>query len=213
MAQPTGQPGLQMRQRQGLKPGGVHRRALAHKRKDADVGSARRGTAQQAGALQRLVQGLEQQGQRLRLMVRPVLGIGVTLRVFVAVQVVFEAAIADRHQGLVVRGLRPRPPGLRVGRLRKRPLHDVQALVQHLAAGQHQHRHRAFGRQGQHGGGFVAQRHFQRLVQHTHLQQGHAGPHGIGAAAVGVEKRDGHVLGGSCTFIVTAAVAGYSHLG
>ena len=65
MLQPTRQPGLQMRQGQGLEPGGVHRRALPDKRKDADVGSARRGAAQQAGALQRLVQGLEQQGQRL----------------------------------------------------------------------------------------------------------------------------------------------------
>jgi hypothetical protein len=49
------------------------------------------------------------------------------------------------------------------------------------------------------------------LVLHARLQQGHAGPHRIGAAAVGVEKRDGHVLGGRCTFIVTAAIAGRSH--
>ena len=90
-----------MRQRQGLKPGEVHRGALAHKRKNADVGGAGRGAAQQAGAVQCLVQGLQQLGQRLRLMVRPVLGIGVTLRVFVAVQVVFECAIANGLQLLV----------------------------------------------------------------------------------------------------------------
>ena len=114
-------------------------------------------------------------------------GVAVTLRVFVTVQVVLEVGITNGPQRLICWRLRPRPPALCVACLRKSPAHDVQALLQHLAIGQHQHRHRAFGGQGQHGGGLVAQRgQFMRLVSHARLQQGHASAHGVGAAAVGV---------------------------
>ena len=79
------------------------------------------------------------------------------LRVFVPVQVLFELTFTHRQQGLIDLGLRLRPPSVFVAGLRKSPTHDVHALLQHFTAWQDQHRHGAFGGQGQHLGGLVTQ--------------------------------------------------------
>lgn len=96
--QPPRQPRFHTRQWQGLKPRGVYCCKLPHKRKDAYIRSARRDASQLTVVLELLLQHFKQQLDGLRFVVLCALGIAVTLRVFVTVQVVFEFAFADRQQ-------------------------------------------------------------------------------------------------------------------
>jgi len=79
------QPSLESRQWEGLKPRGLHRRELPHKRKNADVYRARRGSAQMVMGLQLHFQGLKQHLYGLVRVVLSTQSIAEALWVFVSV--------------------------------------------------------------------------------------------------------------------------------
>ncbi len=85
---------------------------------------------------------------RLFAVMRPGIHAVEALGVFVPVQVVFERAVADRQQLQVHRTLHACPPAVGIAGFQEGPAHDVQALLQHLAIGQPQHRHRALENMG-----------------------------------------------------------------
>lgn len=88
------------------------------------------------------------------------------LRVFVVVQVLLERAVVVRDAA-----------------------HHVCLIG---GSGQPQHRHRAFGRQSQHGRRFVFEHHLAVLVCQAADPQRQARTHGVGTVSEGVEDGGGH---------------------
>ena len=87
--------------------------------------------------------------------------------------------------------------------LRRSPQHDLQALLQHLAAGQHQHGHGGLGRGVQQALWLVAQHHLAQFAGLATDSQRQPGAHGVGAAAKGIEDGQGsaHAESSSRSFL------------
>ena len=146
--QPVGQPGLHGRQWQPGETGRVNPGKLAHKGQQRQVGDALAGTQQPRVAGQLRLHGHDQGLQRAAVVLLQRV-FRVTAGVFVAVQQGLENDVAQAdpvagvmHGVCVCVGVGK--PAVRVALL-QRPVHDVQALVDHLAAGQHQHWYGGFG--------------------------------------------------------------------
>jgi len=116
----------------------------------------------------------------------------VALGVFAAIECLLEEAIVARYQRQHV-GLRAaagRQPAVGVVVV-QRLQHDVQALFQHPAAGQHQHRHRAFRGGVQQRLGLVAQLYLAQFAGQAGIYQGQARAHGVGAATKRIQHGQG----------------------
>ena len=121
---------------------------------------------------------------------------GVAHGVLVAVQQHLEVGVVFFNQRFDQRPVRWQP---NVGVvLTQGPVHDLQTLLDDPAVGAHQHRHRAFGRSGQHVGGLGFEADFNDRHRDTAVAQGHAGAHGVGAAAERVEGVQAHL---TCTVL------------
>jgi len=119
----------------------------------------------------------------------------VAFGVFAAVQGLFEEAVIARNQRhhLVERALRGSEPAVRVIGA-QRVQHDLQALLQHFAILQHQHRHGAFGRGIQQRLWLAAQVDFSQLARQPRMGQCQTRTHGVRAAAKGIQNEQGKSL-------------------
>ncbi|OKA19899.1 hypothetical protein BOH74_17360 [Pseudomonas versuta] len=157
---------------------------LAHKWRQGHVRQAQVRPCQVGCLFQHIFQPLQERLPHGPIMLHRVLGI--TVGVFVAIQTGLEAGVVFFNQ----RPADPLPPMVRV-MLIQRPVHDVQALFDHPAIATHQHWHRAFWRRCQQPGRFGLEADFHNRNRHAAVVQCHARPHGIGAAAEGIEQ--GHL--------------------
>ena len=189
-----GQPGLQARPRLGTPPDVINAGKLPYKGRKGHVGKGCP-IAIQAGmvgesCLQRL-QPIHRLGAG-----QGGVGIGVAAGVFAPVQRLLERAVAFGNQRQHVRhsAVAGGEPAFRVV-LRQRPQHDVQALLQHLAAREHQHGYRALGGCLQQALGLVPQYHFAQFAHLPTHGQGQARTHGVGTTAERVQDgQGGHVV-------------------
>ena len=108
----------------------------------------------------------------------------ITMRIFVAVQRLFERAIIGRDHARIRMG----QPVFGII-LRQCPAHDVQALVDNMTVAQQQHRNGALWRNCDHFRWFIPKHHFAQLNPDATYRNRHPCPHGVRASAETVEDR------------------------